>query len=68
VRRSWAASKQREKLGLHLSIYIAWRNYVRPITNLRLFESAAMVAGLVPGMLEVSELLQWRIFHPRDAQ
>ena len=68
VRRNWAASKQREKLGWHLSIYIAWRNYVRPITNLRRFESAGMVAGLVPAMLEVSELLQWKIFHPRDAQ
>jgi transposase-like protein len=68
VRRNWAASKQREKLEWHLWIYIAWRNYVRPITNQRLFESAAMVAGLVPGMLEVSELLQWRIFHSRDAQ
>jgi transposase-like protein len=68
VRRNWAASKEREKLEWHLWVYIAWRNYVRPITNQRLSESAAMVAGLAPRMLEVSELLQWRIFHPRDAQ
>ena len=68
VRRNWAVSKEREKLEWHLWTYIAWRNYVRPITNQRRFESAAMVAGLAPRMLEVSELLQWRIFHPRDAQ
>lgn len=68
VRRNWGASKQREKLEWHLWAYIAWRNYVRPITNQRRFESAAMVAGLAPRMLEVSELLQWRIFHSRAAQ
>ena len=68
VRRTWAASKKREPLGWHLWIYIAWRNYIRPITNKRPHETAAMVAGLVPRMLEVSDLLQWRIFHPRDAQ
>jgi len=62
VRRNWAASKQREKLEWHLWLYIAWRNYVRPITNERRFETAAMVAGLAPRMLEVSELLQWKIF------
>jgi transposase-like protein len=64
VRRSWAVSKQREKLEWHLWSYIAWRNYVRPVTNARQFESAGMVAGLAPRMLEVSELLQWRVFHP----
>jgi len=68
VRRNWAASKQREKLGWHLWIYAAWRNYVRPITNARQHETAGMVAGLAPRMLEVSELLQWKIFHPRSAQ
>ena len=68
VRRTWAASKQRQKLEWHLWLYIGWRNYVRPITNARPLESAGMVAGLVPRMLEVSELLQWRIFHPRHAQ
>ena len=67
VRRTWAGSKQRQKLEWHLWTYIAWRNYVRPITNLRRFESAAMVAGLAPRMLEVSELLQHRIFHPQAA-
>jgi hypothetical protein len=68
VRRNWGASKEREKLEWHLWIYIAWRNYVRPITNRRRSESAALVAGLVPRMLEISELLQWKIFYSRDAQ
>jgi transposase-like protein len=68
VRRTWAASKAREKLEWHLWTYVAWRNYVRPITNLRRFESAAMVAGLAPRMLHLSELLQWRIFHSSAAQ
>jgi transposase-like protein len=68
VRRNWGASKKRENLELHLWIYVAWRNYVRPITNARLLETAGMVAGLAPRMLDVSELLQWRIFHPRHAQ
>ena len=60
VRRTWANTKEREKLEWHLWIYIAWRNYVRAITNARKAESAAMVAGLAPRRLEISELLQWR--------
>ena len=68
VRRTWANSKQREKLEWHLWLYIGWRNYVRPITNARPLETAGMVAGLAPRMLEVSELLQWRIFQPRGPQ
>jgi transposase-like protein len=67
VRRNWGASKEREKLEWHLWLYIAWRNYVRPITNERRFETAAMVAGLAPRMLEVSELLQWKIFDSGSA-
>ena len=63
VRRNWGATKEREKLGWHLWLYIGWRNYVRPITNKRPHETAAMVAGLAPRMLEPCELLQWRIFH-----
>jgi len=68
VRRTWAASKQREKLEWHLWTYIAWRNYVRPITNARPYETAAMVAGLAPRMLEISDLLRWRILRPAAAQ
>jgi hypothetical protein len=68
VRRNWGATKERLKLEWHLWLYIGWRNYVRPITNKRPHETAAMVAGLAPRMLQVNELLQWRIFHPQAAQ
>jgi len=68
VRRTWAASKEREKLEWHLWLYSAWRNYVRPITNQRQRETAAMAAGVCPRMLKVSELLQWRIFDSRSEQ
>ena len=62
VRRNWGASKKREKLEHHLWAYMGWRNYVRPITNRNHTESAAMVAGLCPRMLEVTELLGLRMF------
>jgi transposase-like protein len=68
VRRNWGATKEREKLEWHLWLYIGWRNYVRPITNKRPHETAAMVAGLAPRMLDSCELLRWRIFHSTDAQ
>ena len=68
VRRNWGATKERKKLEWHLWLYIGWRNYVRPITNKRPHETAGMVAGLIPRMLEPCELLQWRVFHPLDAQ
>jgi transposase-like protein len=68
VRRNWGASKEREKLEWHLWLYIGWRNYVRPITNKRRHESAAMVAGLAPRMLTPSEFLQVRIFDWQVAQ
>jgi hypothetical protein len=67
VRRNWGATKEREKLEWHLWLYIGWRNYVRPITNKRPHESAGMVAGLIPRMLEPCELLQWRIFQSLHA-
>ena len=68
VRRNWGATKERKKLEWHMWLYIGWRNYVRPITNKRPLESAAMVAGLAPRMLQECELLQWRIFDSRPAQ
>ena len=68
VRRNWGATKERKKLEWHLWLYIGWRNYVRPITNMRPRETAAMVAGLAPRMLEPCTLLQWRIFQSRYAQ
>ncbi|MBK7644162.1 MAG: hypothetical protein IPJ19_14135 [Planctomycetes bacterium] len=68
VRRNWGASKKREKLESHLWIYVAWRNYVRPITNRNHTQTAAMVAGLCPRMLEVTDLLAVRMFDSKPAQ
>jgi hypothetical protein len=68
VRRNWGATKERKWLEWHLWLYIGWRNYVRPITNKRPHESAAMVAGLAPRRLGPCELLQWRIFDFESAQ
>jgi len=68
VRRNWGASKKRERLERHLWVYLAWRNYVRPITNRNRTQSAAMVAGLCPRMLPISELLGPRMFDLERAQ
>ena len=60
VRRTWAASKLRQRLEQHLWIWIAWRNYVRAITNANRKQTPAMVAGLAQVMLEVEDLLAKR--------
>lgn len=60
VRRSWGASKRREALARHLWVWIAWRNYVRPITNLAPKVTPAMALLLARRKLGVAELLRWR--------
>lgn len=67
-RRTWCASKLRERLERHLWIWIGWRNYVRPITNFNRHETAGMAAGLIERMLEIPELIALRVFPLRDAQ
>ena len=62
VRRSWAASKLRGKLELHLWIWIAYRNYVRAITNDAPDVTPAMALKLESKMLKREELLAWRVF------
>src|SRR5262245_8552345 len=57
VRRSWAASKEARWLALHQWIWIAYRNFVRGITNRRKRLSPAMVLGLVRRRLSPAELL-----------
>jgi transposase-like protein len=68
VRRNWGHAKKRERLEWHLWIYVAWRNYVRQITNEDSRHSAGQVAGLCPRMLDLSELLGVKILHPQAAQ
>ena len=57
VRRSWAASKKKERLSLHAWVWIAYRNYVRGITNKARHITPAMVLGVVKRRWRIEELL-----------
>jgi hypothetical protein len=61
VRRTWAASKLRERLGWHAWIWAAWRNYVRGITNLAPKVTPAMAAGVARKQWNVAQLCAWRV-------
>jgi hypothetical protein len=61
VRRSWAASKLRSRLEMHLWIWIAYRNYVRGITNRARRTTPAMALGIDRAQWLPEELLRWRI-------
>ncbi len=61
VRRTWAASKLRERLRWHAWIWAAWRNYVRPITNEAPRVTAAMAAGVTKRRWSVAKLCAWRV-------
>jgi hypothetical protein len=62
VRRSWAAAKLRERLELHLWIWVAYRNYVRAITNEARHVTSAMALGIDSGKWKRREMLAWRVF------
>ena len=62
VRRTWAASKKRERLAWHAWIWAVWRNYVRPITNDAPMVSAAMVAGVARRRWRIPQVCAWRVF------
>lgn len=62
ARRTWAASKLRRRLTCHLWIWIAWRNYVRGITNRAPGTTPAMAVGLLRAPVPIRRLLLWR--HP----
>ena len=49
-------------LGLGLWIWIAWRNYVRWITNVAVGTTPAMVAGVSATPISVPQLLARRVF------
>jgi len=61
VRRSWAASKRRERLELHLWVWACWRNYVRGITNRAPRVTPAMAAGVERRPIRPDELLAWKV-------
>ncbi len=60
VRRSWGASKCRRRLRDHLWIWVAWRNYVRRLTNRTPGLTPGMAVGAARRMAAVNELLRWR--------
>ena len=61
VRRTWAASKLRERLERHAWIWIAWRNYVRGITNDAPGTSPAMAIGIESKRWTVARLCAWKV-------
>lgn len=62
VRRSWAASKLRQRLEGHLFLWTCYRNYVRGKTNHEPRTTPAMALGLQPLPWSVPALLELRVF------
>ena len=60
ARRTWSASKRRERLADQIWVYIAWRNYVRGITNRATKVTPAMALGVCSTPLPIRRLLRWR--------
>jgi len=60
VRRTWAASKRATQLVHHARVWVAWRNYVRPLSNRLRRVSAGMMLGLLQRRLTPTDLLRWR--------
>lgn len=59
VRRSWAASKKKSGLQRHCWIWIAWRNYVRGVTN-RTKTTPAQELGVSFSSFQMKEIYHWR--------
>ncbi|MEM6571109.1 MAG: hypothetical protein AAF957_22045 [Planctomycetota bacterium] len=58
-RESWLVSKKRKHLGLHLRLWSAWRNWVKPRFN-RDKETPAQIRGSAPKTLTFGDLAGWR--------
>jgi IS1 family transposase len=60
-RRTWCASKKRERLKSHLVLFTAYRNYVRQRFNSdERHQTPAERLGILPRNLTFDELLRWR--------
>jgi len=67
VRQTWAASKDRVQLQVHLWVWNCYRNYVRPMTNAEAKKGGrtpAMAIGLVDRRRRPVDLLRWRVGPP----
>jgi transposase-like protein len=62
VRRSWGASKKRGRLELHAWVWVAYRNYVRWVTNAAPGTTPAMALGVSAEPWAAVDLLRWRVF------
>ncbi len=60
VRRSWGASKLRERLEEHMAIWMVYRNYVRGITVVAPKTTPAMVLDIRDKPANAREILAWR--------
>ena len=58
-RESWLVTKRRKFLNLHLALYSAWRNWVRPRTN-QDKRSPGVILGYAPRRLRHEEVVAWR--------
>ena len=58
-RESWLVTKDRTYLNLHLALYAAWRNWVRPRFNYDK-KSPGQIVGHAPRRLRTEELIGWR--------
>ena len=59
VRRTWAASKLRQRLDLHFWIWVCYRNYIRGITVLTK-TTPAQALGVLKLAWNRTDLLRWR--------
>lgn len=60
VRRTWAHAKTSARLDQHLWIYVAWRNYVRGVTNRRKHETPAMALGVDAQRWTLERWMRWK--------
>lgn len=60
VRRTWAVSKRRQRLDLHLWIWAVWRNYVRGITVRAPRTTPAMAWGAATRPWPKASFLRWQ--------
>lgn len=64
VRRTWAAAKLRERLELHLAMWIVWRNYFRGITVRAPRVTPAMALGVAAEQWSKRDFFRWRSEFP----
>lgn len=64
VRRTWAHAKLAERLDAHVWMYVAWRNYVRGVTNRDHRRTPAMKLEVEHDRWTVAGLLHWSARFP----